>query len=64
MLNEPKTVGSKKAFRKPAKFKSLWSIDPETFTSLIEFVKNYLVKIDSPCHYQTPYPLYQDGQKF
>ena len=40
------------------------TIQSETFTSLIEFVKNYLVKIESPCHYQKHYLRYQDGPKF
>ena len=39
------------------------AIHSETFTSLIEFVKNYLVKIESLCHYQTSYLRYHDGQK-
>ena len=39
-------------------------IHSETFTSLIEFVKNYLVKIESPCHYQKSYLRCQAGQKF
>ena len=37
------------------------AIQSETFTSLIEFVKNHLVKIESLCHYQTPYIRYQDS---
>ena len=36
---------------------------PETFTSLIEFVKNHLVKIESLCHYQTLHLRYHDGSK-
>ena len=39
------------------------AIHLETFTSLIEFVKNHLVKIESPCHYQDPYLQYHKGPK-
>ena len=39
------------------------AIHSETFTSLIEFVKNYLVKIEFSCHYQKPYLRYLNGPK-
>ena len=39
------------------------AIQSETFTNLIEFVKNYLVKIESLCHYQTSHLRYHDGSK-
>ena len=39
------------------------AIQSETFTSLIEFVKNHLVKIEFLCHYQTPYLAYHNGPK-
>ena len=48
---------------KAKKLVSLWKIHLETFTSLIEFVKNYLVKIESLCHYQKTYPQDHDGSK-
>lgn len=38
-------------------------IHSETFTSLIEFVKNYLVKIEFLCHYQIQYLRYLHGPK-
>ena len=39
------------------------AIQSETFTSLIEFVKNHLVKIEFLCHYQTPYLRYLKSRK-
>ena len=39
------------------------AIHLETFTSLIEFVKNHLVKIESPCLYPTPYLRNYNGPK-
>ena len=39
------------------------AIQSETFTSLIEFVKNHLVKIVFLCHYQNPYLRYLNGPK-
>ena len=38
-------------------------IHSEAFTSLIEFVKNYLVKIEFLCHYQKPYLRDLNGTK-
>ena len=48
---------------KQVNYQSLWEIQSETFTSLIEFVKNHLVKIESLCHYQKPYFRYHNGSK-
>ena len=39
------------------------AIHSETFTSLIEFVRNHLVKIEFLCHYQTLHLRYHDGSK-
>ena len=39
------------------------AIQSETFTSLMEFVKNHLVKIEFLCHYQTPYLRYLNSPK-
>ena len=39
------------------------AIQSETFTSLIEFVKNHLVKIEFLCHYQKPYLRYLNSPR-
>ncbi len=39
------------------------AIHLETFTSLIEFVKNHLVKIEFLCHHQKPYLRYLNSPK-
>ena len=49
------------AIKKTVKHLILCVIHPETFTSLIEFVKNYLVKLKSLCHYQSPYHQFHQG---
>ena len=50
----------KKKIRKPLKSMAIQS---ETFTSLIEFVKNHLVKIEFLCHYQKPYLRYLNSPR-
>ena len=51
------------SFRKAVKLFSVWKIHAETFTNLMEFVKNYLVDIETLCHYQKQNLRYQNIPK-
>ena len=61
--NRSKNSAVHEAWRKISKPLKSMAIQSETFTSLIEFVKNHLVKIEFLCHYQTPYLRYLNSAK-
>ena len=49
--------------KRQVKHYDLWEIHSETFTSLIEFVKNHLVKREFLCHHQKTFLGYLNGPK-
>ena len=57
---DKKTVSLMKRKEKTSLIKSM-AIHSKTFTSLIEFVTNHLVKIEFLCHYQKQYLRYLNG---